>query len=636
MTLQWVLAVITFVALLVITLLAYNKRKYARHDAMREDKLTMDRMLEKIKIMLVDMLKDDNVYGKDGEEWERAYARQKSIRKSMRDCVYGIEKDKIVVKDLIKGCSQEMLPTDDAVDSVLDLNNPFIDPYIKWEILAYYLSKVPEIGKDVIRYLFKKYNVDRVKYEIEDGTVPHYRWSAEEVNTMYDAEIRDVYGEIPYLDKLEVMSTLHYVKYKGFGRIDTLRDMRIDGLNFGTSGSVLSEILNKDRHVAKASASVWIYYEGKYIHADFIDFYTEHEVRRVVQLLCRYGNPGPLTEKRGYLVNNMYDQSRVLALRPPVSEYWAVFIRKFDLGDMTLEKLIDPVVRDPNTNEPQLDEEGSVVHKYKNAIVPFRTMRFLMMGQVTCGVTGRQGSGKTTIMKYMLSAADPRLPLRILELTFEMYAREIYPNRNILSLQETQWCSAEELQDALKKSDAAISIVGEVATDVVAARMLQMGQVASIFTIFSHHANRTEDLVKAITNSVVASSHGAATPDTVEPQVIDVIKVDVHLDYDVDGNRYIDRVTEIRRVDRVITYLPIDPNHIEYCVAENQRRYYEKTTENRRFVAVDILHFDVDTWTYVTDDFFSPELTKHILSRLPEEQVDEFAEFAESNWKKVS
>lgn len=138
MALQWVLAGITLVAVLVITLIAYNKRKFAHKEVTKEDKLTMERLLEKVKIMLVDMLKDDNIFGKDGEEWERAYARQKRVQKAMRDCVYGIEKEKIVVKDLIKGCIQELLPDDEKVDMVLDLNNPFIDPMIKWEIMAYY------------------------------------------------------------------------------------------------------------------------------------------------------------------------------------------------------------------------------------------------------------------------------------------------------------------------------------------------------------------------------------------------------------------------------------------------------------------------------------------------------------------
>ena len=142
MTIQIVLAGICLIAVCVITFLFYNKRKFARRDIEKEDKMTMTRLLEKVKVELVNTLKDDLVYGKDGEEWERAYARQKRIQKAMRECVYGIEKEKIVVKDLIKGIIQKILPDDDAVDGVLDLNNPFIDPMIKWEIMAYYLSNL--------------------------------------------------------------------------------------------------------------------------------------------------------------------------------------------------------------------------------------------------------------------------------------------------------------------------------------------------------------------------------------------------------------------------------------------------------------------------------------------------------------
>lgn len=630
MTIQVVLSIITLVAVVTITLIAYNKRKYTRRESNKEDRLTMDRLLEKVKLDLVNELNEDNIRGKGGEEWDRAYSRLKRISSAMRNTVYGIEKDKIIVKDLIKGSIQKIMPTDEIVDSVLDLNNPFIDPMIKWEIMAYYLSKRDDIGKGVIKYLFKKYKVDEVKYEIEDGTVPHYRWSTKECELMYQNEID---FEIPYLDKLEIISTLLYQRYKGFGIIDTLIDMTIDGLHFGTSGSVMAEISNRDKRVPRASASVWIYFEGIYIHAPFFDFYSQHEVRRVVQLLCRYGNPGPLTEKRGYLVTTMQNQSRVLAVRPPVAEYWAVFIRKFDLGDMNLEKLIDPLVEDRDTHKPVLDEAGKYVHKYKNAFIAHKLVRYLMMGQVTCGFTGRQGSGKTTLMKYAITAADARLNLRVLELTFEMYLREIYPERDILAVQETEWVTAAALQDALKKSDAAISIVGEVASDIIAARMIQMGQVASIFTIFSHHANRTEDLIQAITNSIVASSHGAATPDTVEPQVLDVIKVDIHLDYDVEGNRYIERITEVRRLDNAIKYVPITQNNATYALAENQKRYYEKITDTRRFIAVDVLHFDTQTWAYVTDEFFSETLTKHILSRLPKTEVDGFIDFASDNWE---
>ena len=52
-----------------------------------------------------------------------------------------------------------------------------------------------------------------------------------------------------------------------------------------------------------------MYYQGKYIHLKFMNFGNESELKRIIHALIRYNNPGSLTAKRGYLVNNV-DKSR--------------------------------------------------------------------------------------------------------------------------------------------------------------------------------------------------------------------------------------------------------------------------------------------------------------------------------------
>lgn len=656
MGIQVVLTIVMLVILAAITLFMYSKRKTSRPDLLVEEKLTQDRLLEIVKHEMADILKEESFFGKDDIEWEALYNRKRRIQKAADNCVFGIDADKIIIKDLIKSIIQETVKTEENLKDVIDFNSPFLDPMVKWEILMHYLKK--KHGKDALTYIIRTYHLDNVKYEIEDGTTPSYTITSEDIDYVYNQEIK---GEIPYSVQLEVEATLIYQKYKGFGCVDTLDEMHIDGYNCGTSGSILSEVLDKDRKVSKAPRSVWLYFEGKYIHAKFLTFYTQEELRRVVQLLARYNKPGPLTKKRGYLVTTKWNKSRVLALCPEASEYWAVFVRNFSLSEQTLETLVNPILKDSHTGKPVMEEipmteedvllcETTVVdtpydlnkkcwivpaRKYKNANMVKKLLEYLMKGQVTTAFTGRQGSGKTTLMTAAIAPVDARFNIRVLEMAPELYLRELYPDRNILSVQETATVTAAELQDALKKSDAALSIVGEVATDIIAARMLQMGQVASIFTIFSHHANRTSDLVHALTNSVVASSGGAATPATVLPQVIDVIKVDVHLDYDVNGNRYIERITEIRRLDSQ-PYPERNTNEsIEEYKARLDKEFYTRTTDRKLFDTVDIVKFDIDTFTYHTADFFSVELTKHILSRLPRQDVDKFKQFALENWEAV-
>lgn len=609
MPLELILTAITLIAGAVGVGFLYHRRKNERKDAAVVERLTIDRLLNIVKTQLAELVKDDALMGRNDEEWEAAYKRKKRLRLAMKNCVYGIEADKIIVKDLIRDVIAPVLPDSAAIAELIDFNGPYIDPMYKWEVLMYFLKK--KYKKDAMSYLIKTYGWDRVRYDIEDGTVPHHLVTVQDLEEAYSMEIK---RPLTYYEQLDVLSTILFCRYKGFGCIDTLREQNVDGINMGTSGSIISAYLDVDSDLPRAARSIWIYYEGKYIHLDYLTTYTEEEMRRIILLICMYNNPGSLTEKRGYMVNTMYDKTRVLAIRPGAGEYWAVFLRKFNIKNVTLEKLYV--------------KEGDP----ENATLPVNLIKWFMIGRVTCAFTGRQGTGKTTAMIASIAAIDARLTIRILEMAPEMYLRERYPDRNIYSVSETQYVSAAELQDALKKSDAAVSIVGEVATDAIAARMIQMGQVASLFTIFSHHANRAKDLVNAITNSIVASNGGGATAATIQPQVIDVIKIDVHMDFDVTGYRYFERITEIIPVDHVIPkYNKDDP---ENSINAIRRAYYEITAVGELFTTRDIVVFDRATRTYKGKYMLSKNLTTYMLKNIPEEQRHDFAEFMRANWKK--
>ena len=73
--------------------------------------------------------------------------------------------------------------------------------------------------------------------------------------------------------------------------------------------------------------------------------------------------------------------------------------------------------------------------------------------------------------------------------------------------------------------------------------MIQAAQVASKFTLFTHHAKTFPDLVTALRNSMLRA--GVFKDEkTAEEQVVQVLNFDIHLVKDFRGNRYIERVTE--------------------------------------------------------------------------------------------
>ncbi|MDR1523144.1 MAG: hypothetical protein LBS29_04270 [Endomicrobium sp.] len=606
---ELILTIVSLGAISAICVVFYIKRKHERPDIIVKEKLTIDTLLNSVKIVLADLVKDEYYFGKDDIEWEVAYKRKRRIQNAMKNCIYGIDADKIIVKDLIRDVVSKHLTCEDDVLQVVDFHGIYLDPMIKWEVMLHFLKK--KHGKDALKYLILKYNWDATKYTIEDNTVPSYHVSMSDLDFAYTEEIKD---RLSYIDQLEIVSTLIYIKYKGFGCIDTLREMNIDGINCGVSGAILSASFDPTKERNRAARSVWIYNNGKYIHLQFLTFYTEEELKRIVLLICRFGSPGPLTEKRGYMVNTMFDKSRVLAVRPGVGEYWAVFIRKFNIQHVSLEGLY-------------LKENDA-----SNAILPITLIKYLMRGMVTTAFTGRQGSGKTTLLIGAFQYLDARYNIRVLEMTPEMYLRERYPERNIYSVSETQYVSMEALQDALKKSDGGISIIGEVATSAVASRMIQLGQTASEVTYFSHHAKRTRDLVYSLRNSLVETG-GFNNLLTAEQQVVDVVRVDVHVSFDVHGFRYIDRITEIVKLDESIPYPKIDKNNLEYSKVALDREYYYRKTDRTSFDTVDILQYNKTTRRYETLNWFSSELTQQILTRMPPTHVRAFKEFVTENWK---
>ena len=596
-------------ALALILFMMYQKSKGQQEIIEEDDFATIDKVVEAVKLEMVEIIKDDYSLGLTEAEFNALYKRKARIQEALRNCVYGIDSAKIIVIELIRTFIAENVPIE-TVEELLGLTEGQ-DPsdHIKFEIIMYKYKK--KYGKGALAAWIDKNGFANERVSDAPGATPSdkaYFIDVEELYMSYEEE--DIH--LTKDEKIDVLAVLVYQLYKGFGIVDTMREMDVNGFNMGTSGSILSNINKSKAGIMKATNAVWLYYQGKYIHMRFMNFGTEEELKRIIQLLVRWGNPGPLTAKRGYMVNTMYDKSRILALRPPASEYWAIFVRKFSLSDVSPKALI--------------------VKPYtKRGDLPMALIELLMRGQTTCAVTGRQGSGKTTLMSSIIRFIDPRYTIRVLEMAPELYLRELYPTRNILSVQETTTVTAAELQDALKKSDAAVSIVGEVATDIIAARMIQMGQVASIFTVFSHHANTPKDLVFALRNSLV-NAGGFSNMSTAERQVIDVVKVDIHLDYTPDGKRYIERVSEIIPLPEGVPYPELDKSDLEYSKASLDREYYERSTDRVSFTTHDILRYDVDTHTYYVVDRFSPALESKMRSVMHPDVRKEYDKFMFTNW----
>jgi type IV secretory pathway ATPase VirB11/archaellum biosynthesis ATPase len=216
-------------------------------------------------------------------------------------------------------------------------------------------------------------------------------------------------------------------------------------------------------------------------------FRTDDHQNLFIILSLRW-QPGEISRKKGYLVHEMADHARVVVARPDFAENWMFFIRKLDnIPEVSLQQLVT----------------GG------HAEIPVELLKWLMKGCQVTAVTGMQGCGKTTLLTAMVGEIPEEYTIRVLELAFELHLRERYQNRNIVTFRETAGMlehggiGGQEALEVQKKTDGAVSIIGEVVSAKVASWMIESGQTGSLFTIFTHHAKSTRSLLLSLRNSLL-------------------------------------------------------------------------------------------------------------------------------------
>ena len=238
------------------------------------------------------------------------------------------------------------------------------------------------------------------------------------------------------------------------------------------------------------------------------------------------------------------------------------------------------------------------------------------------------------MLMAMIENIYETMNLRITETAFELHLRKIYPTRNIVSMRETDTIAGQECLDVQKKTDGSVNIIGEVATDPVASWMIQSAQVASKFTLFTHHAKTFPDLVTALRNSMLRAGV-FKNEKTAEEQVVQVLNFDIHLVKDYRGNRYIERITECVPVENKNEYTfdhrkekTLEGKFDKFF--DNATRYFEKSTDKKLYTYRNIMEY-IDG-EYVITNPISEQNLRDMRNNMDAADVEQFDKFVEKHW----
>lgn len=334
-------------------LIARNLKK--KQDQKVEEQVQVDDKTYTLEMMTafvkkrLDEITKINLYdiGLSEEELKRRKNKKYELKKALKGCTYGDVNDKKYVKELIYDMlAKEYGVTEINVSKAIPFDIPsLLTSQDKFDIILYMYKN--EFGYEALTEVIKKYDLARLKY-VSGESKPSYVITEEEINDIFEKEN----FVLSFQDKLNVVVQRIYQHYKGYSSIDEIRDMNIDGISGGVSGlpeSFLSQVAQTDsdylgqivdHKVPRACDSIWIMFQGKSIRLAFLSFGTEAELKRVCQNIYKYNNPGQLSDTNGYKINEMKDGSRVVVVRPSMSETWAFFVRKFDVKRATLEQVV--------------------------------------------------------------------------------------------------------------------------------------------------------------------------------------------------------------------------------------------------------------------------------------------------------
>lgn len=483
------------------------------------EKLTpgIQELTERIQRDFQELLRE-NPYrpGMNQEELQRRIEKKKKLRTALRQSVYGERASRLFLKDYIRelllsryGMNEEKL------QKLLPLERPGrLETEYRFLALLYHYRR--DYGRKGLERFLLDCDVG------EDGHV------TEEM--FFSVFEKQGILRFHFYEKMELLAQIIYQNCRGFGVIDELRQFEIDGISAGVSGALmekageeqLAEELQRKQE-EKGQRRVWLFFRGRSICLDFLYFKSQKEFIRICRNIYRYRSPGQLSQERGYLVNEMEDGARVSVCRPPFSEEWAFFIRKFD----TMEK-----------------KELKELFTDSGSERLIEVLLWLVKGCQVTGITGEQGAGKTTLLMTIAGYIPKGFNLRVQELSFELHLRNLYPDRNILSFRETESVSGQEGLDFQKKTDGTVHILGEVASLEVSAWLVQMAQTASRFTLFTHHAKTADTLVASLRNALLQKG-GFHNERAAGMQVVETVHFDVHMAKDGNGHRYVERITEL-------------------------------------------------------------------------------------------
>lgn len=524
------------------------------------------------------------------DETNKREVQQRKLRKATRNACLGDLGDREYLKEYLKELLQKKLGINEKnICAVIDFNNP-----------------MKMTGQDMFEYmyvLFNRKNPGRVFGKM----VKQFAWDKEKKSpdgskyySITEEDISDAFSRCTlkgdYNDRLDTLVQRCYQKLYGHDCADILiMDESVDGISGGVGGrtrveyNYLRELYGSGTgdNPSKSYETLYCVLHGRLIRLKFLSFGSNENLERVVKNIYRYNSRTTLSQKNPVIQGTFRNGSRVVVARPPVSDGYVFYVRKFMSSDAgRIETLI--------------------THENCDRVIEF--LKMITRGELNFVISGPMGSGKTTLLKALVGYMNPQYTIRVAESAFELNLNNLYPERNIHVMQERGNFTIYDILNATKKMDTDVMIVGEVNEPKLAGAYVQVAQSGSRMAVTTLHHETTGKLIEYLRNALV-SEFGMNDTGIAEKQVADILNFDVHTVKDVEGRFFIERITEI---------IPEEEKPYPGDLSRGTLEYFRRRTDRHCYQLRNIVEFDRNSLSYR----FVNDISDYTLKKLQRKLTD--------------
>ena len=529
----WI-AIILFFLIPAIFLIISNPTGKKEAELSDRENIVLKDILEECRLYINDSVsRDYSELFLSREETLKREKQQARLKTAIREACLGDTGDREYLKEYIKDFLQKKMKiTSENINRFIRFNVPqMMSAQDKFEHMYECYSE--KYGNRSFAVMANDFGWAA---EAKEDTDAPYSISQQDIDKAYE----DMRPDGGFRNKLEVLAQRLYQKLYGHDCADILiMDESVDGVSAGVGGlsrveyDYMKELQGTVENKKSMNyETLYCVLHGKLLRLKFLSFEKEENLKRVVKNIYRYNIRTNLSRKNPIIHGTLKNGSRIVAARPPVSDGWAFYLRKFKSSDA---RKIDTLIT------------------HKNGDVAIELLKLITGGELNFCISGPMGGGKTTLLKSLVGFMNPKYTIRVAESSFELNLNNVYPERNIHMMQERGDFTIYDIITGTKKMDTDILIVGEVNEPKIAGAYVQVAQSGSRMAVTTLHHETTEKLIEYLRNALV-SEFGINDVKIAEKQVVDILNFDVHMVHDVEGNFYVERITEIIPVNRGSMY----------------------------------------------------------------------------------